>query len=242
MADRVIRGILGEKLGMTQVFDAGNKMVPVTVVKAGPCVVTQVRTSDRDGYSAVQLSFGEIDPRKVNRPDRGHFERAGVTPRRHVVELRTLDAPSYTLGEQVSAEVFETGTVVDITATSKGKGYAGVMKRHGFKGLSASHGVEKKHRMPGSIGGCSTPGRVFKGVRMAGRMGNERVTTMNLRIHGVDTARGLLLIKGAVPGPTGALVLVRTAAKRPAPAPRTPAAAPNTAVASEAHDSEGGAQ
>ncbi len=239
MADRVIRGILGEKLGMTQVFDASNKMVPVTVVKAGPCVVTQVRTADRDGYSAVQLSFGEIDPRKVNRPDRGHFERAGVTPRRHVVELRTLDAPSYTLGEQVSAEVFEAGAVVDVTATSKGKGYAGVMKRHGFKGLSSSHGVEKKHRMPGSIGGCSTPGRVFKGVRMAGRMGNERVTTMNLRIHGVDAGRGLLLIKGAVPGPTGSLVLVRTAAKRPAPSPKAPAAvsAPEAAAVTE-----GGAQ
>lgn len=225
MADRVIRGVLGEKLGMTQVFDANNRMVPVTVVKAGPCVVTQVRTADRDGYSAVQLAYGDIDPRKVNRPDRGHFERAGVTPRRHMMELRTLDAPAYTLGEQVTAEAFEVGAVVDVSATSKGKGYAGVMKRHGFKGLSSSHGVEKKHRMPGSIGGCATPGRVFKGVRMAGRMGNERVTTMNLRIHGVDVGRGLLLIKGAVPGPTGALVLVRSAAKRPAPEPKAPAAA-----------------
>ena len=177
MADRVIRGILGTKLGMTQVFDEANRVVPVTVVKAGPCVVTQVRTPDVDGYSAVQLAFGEIDPRKVPRPLRGHFEKAGVTPRRHVVELRTLDAASYPVGYELTAAAFSPGTVVDVIATSKGKGYAGVMKRHGFKGLGAGHGVEKKHRSPGSIGGCATPGRVFKGVKMAGRMGGERSTT-----------------------------------------------------------------
>ncbi len=219
MADRIIRGILGTKLGMTQVFDEQNRIVPVTVVKAGPNVVTQVRSADVDGYSAIQLAFGEIDPRKVNKPLRGHFEKAGVTPRRHVVELRTLDASSYTVGQELTAEVFAAGAVVDVIADSKGKGTAGVMKRHGFGGLGAGHGVQRKHRSPGSIGGCATPARVFKGLRMAGRMGAVRTTTMNLRVHSVDAERGLLLIKGAVPGPDGALVLVRSAAKRPAPAP-----------------------
>ena len=213
MADRVIRGILGTKLGMTQVFDSNNRVVPVTVVKAGPCVVTQVRTPDVDGYSAVQLAYGEIDPRKVPKPLRGHFEKAGVTPRRHVVELRTIDASAYTVGLELTAEAFSAGATIDVVATSKGKGYAGVMKRHGFKGLGSSHGVEKKHRSPGSIGGCATPGRVFKGVRMAGRMGGMRTTVQSLTVHAVDAERGLLLIKGAVPGPTGSLVLVRTAAK-----------------------------
>ena len=221
MADRIIRGILGTKLGMTQVFDEQNRIVPVTVVSAGHNVVTQVRSADVDGYSAIQLAFGEIDPRKVNKPLRGHFEKAGVTPRRHVVELRTLDASSYTVGQELTAEVFDAGTVVDVIADSKGKGTAGVMKRHGFKGLGAGHGVQRKHRSPGSIGGCATPARVFKGLRMAGRMGAVRTTTMNLKVHAVDAERGLLLIKGAVPGPDGALVLVRSAAKRPAPAPYT---------------------
>lgn len=217
MADRVIRGILGIKLGMTQVFDSNNRVVPVTVVKAGPCVVTQVRTPDVDGYSAVQLAFGEIDPRKVPKPLRGHFEKAGVTPRRHVVELRTVDASAYTVGLELTVAAFSAGATVDVAATSKGKGYAGVMKRHGFKGLGSSHGVEKKHRSPGSIGGCATPGRVFKGVKMAGRMGHERTTTQNLTIHAVDAERGLILVRGAVPGPDGGLVMVRSAAKRPAP-------------------------
>jgi large subunit ribosomal protein L3 len=217
MADRIIRGILGSKLGMTQVFDEQNRLIPVTVIKAGPNVVTQVRTPDADGYAAVQLAFGEIDPRRVNKPLRGHFEKAGVTPRRHVAELRTLDAADYTLGQELTAEVFAAGATVDVIADSKGKGTAGVMKRHGFKGLGAGHGVQRKHRSPGSIGGCATPARVFKGLRMAGRMGAARTTTMNLRVHGVDAERGLLLIKGAVPGPDGALVLVRSAAKRPAP-------------------------
>ena len=208
-----IKGILGEKLGMTQVWDENNRVVPVTVVKAGPCVVTQVRTNDNDGYEAVQIAFGEIDPRKVNKPLAGHFAKAGVTPRRHLVELRTTDASEYTLGQEITAEVFEAGIKVDVTGTSKGKGFAGVMKRHNFKGLGAGHGVQRKHRSPGSIGGCATPGRVFKGLRMAGRMGNERVTTQNLTVHAVDAEKGLLLIKGAVPGPNGGLVLVRTAAK-----------------------------
>ncbi|MER5641724.1 50S ribosomal protein L3 [Kitasatospora sp. NPDC002227] len=209
-----IKGILGEKLGMTQVWDENNRIVPVTVVKAGPNVVTQVHTADSDaGYDAVQIGFGEIDPRKVNKPLAGHFAKAGVTPRRHLVELRTSDASEYTLGQEITAELFEAGVKVDVTGTSKGKGFAGVMKRHNFRGLGAGHGVQRKHRSPGSIGGCATPGRVFKGMKMAGRMGHERVTTQNLTIHAVDAEKGLLLIKGAIPGPNGGLVLVRTAAK-----------------------------
>ncbi|MEV8323246.1 50S ribosomal protein L3 [Kitasatospora sp. NPDC059811] len=209
-----IKGILGEKLGMTQVWDENNRIVPVTVVKAGPNVVTQVHTADSPaGYDAVQIGFGEIDPRKVNKPLAGHFAKAGVTPRRHLVELRTSDASEYTLGQEITAELFEAGVKVDVTGTSKGKGFAGVMKRHNFRGLGAGHGVQRKHRSPGSIGGCATPGRVFKGMRMAGRMGHERVTTQNLTVHAVDAEKGLLLIKGAIPGPNGGLVLVRTAAK-----------------------------
>jgi large subunit ribosomal protein L3 len=214
MSDRQVKGILGTKLGMTQVFDETNRIVPVTVVQAGPCVVTQVRTQDKDGYQAVQLAFGAIDPRKVNKPETGHFSKAGVTPRRVLAELRTNDAGEYEVGQEIKAQdVFEGGAVVDVTGTSKGKGYAGVMKRHGFKGLGAGHGVQRKHRSPGSIGACATPGRVFKGVRMAGRMGHVRVTTQNLTVHRVDAETGLLLIKGAIPGPKGGLVFVRTAAK-----------------------------
>ncbi len=208
-----MKGLLGEKLGMTQVFDENNRMVPVTVVQAGPCVVTQVRSADTDGYSAVQLGFGAVDPRRVNKPESGHYAKAGVTPRRTLVELRTDDASEYTLGQEITVEVFEAGQRVDVTATSKGKGTAGVMKRHGFHGVSASHGSHRNHRKPGSIGGASTPGRVFRGMRMAGRMGNVRTTTQGLIVHAIDTERGLLLIKGAVPGPKGVLVLVRTAAK-----------------------------
>src|SRR5580692_4648805 len=184
---RHIKGVLGTKLGMSQVFDAEGRMVPVTVVQAGPCVVTAVRTPDAHGYSAVQLGYGEIDPRRVNRPVAGHFAKAAVTPRRYLVELRTDDATDYTLGQEVNAETFAPGDLVDVTGTSRGKGFAGVMKRHGFKGLPASHGTQRKHRSPGSIGGCATPGRVFKGLRMAGRMGGERVTTPSLTVHGVDT-------------------------------------------------------
>ncbi len=209
----VIKGVLGEKLGMTQVFDDNNRMVPVTVVKAGPCVVTQVRTHDVDGYGAVQLAFGAIDPRKVTKPLAGHFAKAGVSPRRHVVELRTDDAADYTLGQEVTAETFASGQHVDVVGTSKGKGFAGVMKRHGFGGLGAGHGVQRKHRSPGSIGACATPARVFKGIRMAGRMGGVRTTTTNLTVHAVDETKGLILIKGAVPGPRGGLLLVRTPAK-----------------------------
>jgi large subunit ribosomal protein L3 len=208
-----MKGLLGEKLGMTQVFDQNNRMVPVTVVQAGPCVVTQVRSVDVDGYAAVQIGYGAVDPRRVNKPEGGHFAKAGVTPRRFLVELRTDDATEYTLGQELDADLFAAGQQVDITATSKGKGNAGVMKRHGFHGLGAGHGTQRKHRSPGSIGGCATPGRVFKGLRMAGRMGGVRTTTQNLTVHAVDAEKGVLLIKGAIPGPRGAVVLVRTAAK-----------------------------
>jgi large subunit ribosomal protein L3 len=211
---REVKGVLGTKLGMTQVFSDEGKVVPVTVVAAGPCVVTAVRTPGTDGYSAVQIGYGEIDPRKVNKPLAGHFAKAGVTPRRYLVELRTPGADQYTLGQEVTAETFGAGDLVDVTGRSKGKGTAGVMKRHGFKGLGASHGTQRKHRSPGSIGGCATPGRVFKGMRMAGRMGNARTTVPRLTVHAVDAERGLLLIKGAVPGPRGGLVLVRSAAKQ----------------------------
>lgn len=209
-----IKGVLGKKLGMTQVFDANNKMVPVTVVEAGPCVVTQIRTPEKDGYSAVQIAFGAIDPKKITKPLAGHFAKAGVTPRRSVAELRTLDTSNYTVGQELGASVFAAGELVDATGTSTGKGTAGVMKRHGFGGLGSSHGVDRKHRMPGSIGACSTPGRVFKGMRMMGRMGNEKITTQNLIVAGVDAERNLLLIKGAVPGTDGGLVFIRSAAKK----------------------------
>jgi large subunit ribosomal protein L3 len=210
------KGILGEKLGMTQVWDESNKLVPVTVVKAGPCVVTQVRTPDKDGYDAVQIAFGAIDPRKVNKPLAGHFAKAGVPPRRHVTEIRTPDASTYEVGQEITAEVFEAGQLVDVIGVSKGHGFSGVMKRHGFGGLGAGHGVQRKHRSPGSIGACATPARVFKGLRMAGQHGAVRTTTLNLTVHSIDTERGLILVKGAVPGANGGLVLVRTAAKTPA--------------------------
>jgi large subunit ribosomal protein L3 len=207
------QGILGEKLGMTQVFDDNNRIVPVTVVKAGPCVVTQIRTQEKDGYTAVQLAYGQIDPRKVTKPVAGHFKAADVTPRRHLVEVRTESVEGYEIGQELGADVFENGVSVDVTGTTKGKGTAGVMKRHGFKGLGAGHGTQRKHRAPGSIGGCATPGRVFKGLRMAGRMGHEQQTTQSLTVHKVDVERGMLLIKGAIPGPKGGLVIVRTAVK-----------------------------
>jgi large subunit ribosomal protein L3 len=210
---RVSQGVLGEKLGMTQVFDENNRIVPVTVVKAGPCVVTQIRTPEKDGYSAVQIAYGAVDPRKVNKPEAGHFAKAGVPPRRYLVEIRTSDASSYTLGQEITAELFAAGVRVDVVGTSKGKGYAGVMKRHNFRGLGAGHGVHRAHRKPGSIGACATPARVFKGTRMAGRMGHARTTTQNLAVHAVDAERGLLLIKGAVPGPANGVVLIRNAVK-----------------------------
>ena len=213
MSENEIKGILGTKLGMTQVFDDENRVVPVTVVEAGPCVVTQVRTKDVDGYDAVQIAYGQIDPRRVTKPLAGHFEKARVTPRRHLVELRTADAAEYSLGQDLTVEVFEAGQKVDVVGTTKGKGFAGAMKRHGFAGQGASHGNQAAHRRVGGIGACATPARVFKGKRMAGRMGNDRVTTQNLKIQKIDADANLLLIKGAVPGVRGGLLVVKTAVK-----------------------------
>ncbi|MGK9146192.1 50S ribosomal protein L3 [Plantibacter flavus] len=208
------KGLLGTKLGMTQVWDENNKLVPVTVIEITPNVVTQVRTPEVDGYDAVQIAYGQIDPRKVSKPDAGHFDKAGVTPRRHLTEVRTADASEYSLGQELTVDgVFEAGQKVDVVGTSKGKGFAGVMKRHNFKGVGASHGAHRNHRKPGSIGASSTPSRVFKGMRMAGRMGGERVTVLNLRVHAIDAEKGLLLVKGAVPGARGRIVFVRTAVK-----------------------------
>ena len=217
-AERKIKGLLGTKLGMTQVWDEHNRFTPVTVIQAGPCVVTQVRTPQTDGYSAIQMGYGAIKPTKVTKPEAGHFTKAGVTPRRHLMEMRTTDATSYELGQQITADIFEAAEIVDVIGISKGKGTAGVVKRHGFAGLRASHGVHRKHRAPGSIGGCSTPGKVFKGMRMAGRMGNQRQTVQNLTVHAVDPERNLIVVKGAVPGSIGSLVVIRSAVKKGGPA------------------------
>jgi large subunit ribosomal protein L3 len=211
--ERNVKGILGTKLGMTQLWDENNRIVPVTVVAAGTNVVTQVRTPATDGYNAIQVGFGEIDGSKVTKPAAGHFDKAGVTPRRNLAEIRTADASTYTIGQEISPELFAAGEDVDVTGTSKGKGYAGVMKRHGFHGVGASHGAHRNHRKPGSIGACATPGRVFRGTRMAGRMGTDTVTTQNVTVHGIDVEKGLILLKGAVPGPKGGLILIRSAAK-----------------------------
>jgi large subunit ribosomal protein L3 len=207
------KGLLGKKLGMTQVWDANNKLVPVTVVEITPNVVTQLRTQEVDGYTAVQIAYGQIDPRKVTKPLTGHFDKAGVTPRRHLTELRTDDTSEYSLGQELTVDLFEAGKKVDVMGVSKGKGFAGVMKRHNFKGVSSSHGSHRNHRKPGSIGASSTPSRVFKGMRMAGRMGGDRVTVLNLIVHSVDLEKGLVLIKGAVPGARGRIVFVRNAVK-----------------------------
>jgi large subunit ribosomal protein L3 len=212
--ERNVKGLLGTKLGMTQTWDENNRIVPVTVVAAQTNVVTQVRTPASDGYNAIQVGYGEIDGSKITKPKAGHFAKAGVTPRRHVAEIRTADASTYTVGQELEPELFAAGEEVDVTGTSKGKGYAGVMKRHGFHGVGASHGAHRNHRKPGSIGACATPGRVFKGMRMAGRMGTDTVTTQNVTVHAIDTERGLILLKGAVPGPKGGLVVIRSAAKR----------------------------
>ena len=210
-----VKGILGTKLGMTQVFD-DTRAVPVTVIKAGPCVVAQIKTRQRDGYDAVQLAFGDVRSSQVTKPMQGHFEANAAEPRRHTVELRTDDAGSYEPGQELRADVFEAGDLVDVVGVSKGKGFAGVMKRHGFAGLKASHGTHRVHRAPGAIGACATPSRVFKGMRMAGQQGNARVTVLNLQVVQADPERNLLLVRGAVPGPEGGLVMVRTAVKTPA--------------------------
>jgi large subunit ribosomal protein L3 len=210
---KTVKGLLGKKLGMTQVWDSNNKMIPITVVEAGSNVITQIKNAEKDGYAAIQVAYGAIDPRKVNKPDAGHFAKAGVNPRRFIAEIRTADADSYSVGQELGVEVFEIGAIIDVVGTSKGKGFAGHMKRHGFHGVGASHGAHRNHRKPGSIGATTTPGRVFKGTRMAGRMGQDRVTTLNLTLHGIDAEKGLLLIKGAVPGSKGSLVFVRNAVK-----------------------------
>ena len=212
--ERNVKGLLGTKLGMTQLWDENNKVVPVTVISASTNVVTQVRQPEVDGYNAIQVGFGEIEGRKVTKPQAGHFEKAGVTPRRHLLEIRTADASSYSIGQELSPELFAAGDDVDVTGTSKGKGFAGTMKRHGFSGVSASHGAHRNHRKPGSIGACATPGRVFKGMRMSGRMGGDTVTTQNVTVHAVDVEKGIILLKGAVPGPKGGLVILRSAAKK----------------------------
>ena len=212
-AQLAVTALLGTKLGMTQVWDADGRIVPVTAIQVDTNVVTQVRNVERDGYTAVQLAFGAVDPRRVTKPLAGHFEAAGVTPRRHVAEVRTSNAADYSLGQEIAADVFEAGQKVDVTGTTKGKGTAGVMKRHGFHGVGASHGAHRNHRKPGSIGGASTPSRVFKGIKMAGRMGNERKTVQNLTIHSVDAENGIVLVKGAVPGNKGGIVLIRSAVK-----------------------------
>ena len=206
-----IKGILGRKIGMTQVFDESGRAVPVTVVEAGPCRVSQVKLPETDGYLAVQLAFGE--PRKVTKPVAGHFKKANIDPARHLVELRLEELGDLTLGAEVKADVFEEGELVDVVGVTKGKGFAGGMKRHNFKGLSASHGTQRKHRSPGSIGACATPARVFKGTRMAGQLGHVRVTTLNLKVIKADAERNLLLLRGAVPGPKGGLVMVRSAVR-----------------------------
>jgi large subunit ribosomal protein L3 len=210
---KTTKGLLGKKLGMTQVWDENNKLVPVTAVEITPNGVTQLRTPEIDGYSAVQIAYGQIDPRKVTKPLTGHFDKAGVTPRRHLTELRTDDTTDYSLGQELTVDLFEAGKKVDVVGTSKGKGFAGVMKRHNFKGVSSSHGSHRNHRKPGSIGASSTPSRVFKGMRMAGRMGGDRVTVLNLVVHSVDLEKGILLVKGAVPGARGRIVFVRNAVK-----------------------------
>ncbi len=211
--ERNVKGLLGTKLGMTQLWDENNRIVPVTVVAAGTNVVTQVRTPATDGYNAIQVGFGEIDGRKVTKPSAGHFGKAGVTPRRHLAEIRTADAATYEVGQELGLDLFAAGDDVDVTGTSKGKGFAGTMKRHGFSGVGASHGAHRNHRKPGSIGACATPGRVFKGTRMSGRMGTDTVTTQNITVHAVDAEKGLILLKGAVPGPKGGLLVIRSAVK-----------------------------
>jgi len=207
------KGILGTKLGMTQIFTDDSRAVPVTVIQAGPCTVTQVRTKERDGYQAVQLAFAEARKGKATKPMAGHFAAAGVKPQRYLVELRTEDTAGYELGQSITVDIFKPGDRTDVIGVSKGKGFAGTMKRHGFSGLGASHGTERKHRSPGAIGACATPSRVFKGTRMAGQMGHDRVTVLNLEVVGADAERNLLLLRGAVPGPTGGLVMVRSSVK-----------------------------
>lgn len=209
----VTKGILGEKLGMTQIFDDQARVIPVTVIKAGPCWVSQVKTEGKDGYSAIQLAFGAAPERRLTKPEAGHLRKAGVTFSRRLAELRLADVSSFTVGQEIKADIFAKGERADVTGVSKGKGFSGVMKRHNFAGLGASHGTERKHRSPGAVGACATPSRVFRGMRMAGHMGAERVTMLNLEVVGADPDRNILLVRGAVPGPNGGLMMVRSSVK-----------------------------
>jgi large subunit ribosomal protein L3 len=208
------KGILGRKLGMTQVWDAEHRVIPVTVIEAGPCRVVQLRTPERDGYSAVQIAFGETKASRLSKGELGHLKAADAPPMRTLAELRVESLDGFEVGQILKADVFEAGDRVDVTGITKGKGFAGVMQRHNFSGQNASHGNHKKHRAPGSIGACATPARVFKGMRMAGQMGNTRVTTLNLEVVQGDGERNLILVKGAVPGPNGGLVFLRNAVKK----------------------------
>ena len=209
----VKKALVGEKVGMTQVWDEDNTVIPVTVIKVTPCRVVQVKTSESHGYAAIQVTIGDKDPQKLNRPEAGHFATAGVTPGKKLVELRLEDVSGYEIGAELTADLFSAGEVVDAIGTSKGKGFAGVMKRHNFKGGRASHGAHLVHRMPGSIGQCATPSRVFKGKKMAGHMGGEQVTTQNLKIVSTDVENNIVLIKGAVPGAKGGTIIIRNAVK-----------------------------
>lgn len=209
----VTKGILGQKLGMTQVFDEDGRVVPVTVIKAGPCRVTQVKTPESDGYSAVQMGFGEVKEKSLTKPEMGHLGKVGAPPLRHLVEFRFADGGPFEVGQEIKADIFSKGDRADVVGVSKGKGFAGVVKKYGFHGLDASHGTDRKHRSPGAIGACATPSRVFRGMKMPGRMGGERVTMLNLEVVGADPERNLLLIRGAVPGPRGGLVVVRSSVK-----------------------------
>lgn len=214
-----VKGILGRKLGMTQVWDADNRVVPVTVIQAGPCRVVQLKTPERDGYSAVQIAFGAVKEQRLSRPELGHLKKSGAAPSKHLAEVRVDDLSPYAVGQVINADVFAAGERVDVTGISKGKGFTGTMQRHNFKGQGASHGNHKKHRAPGSVGACATPARVFKGMRMAGQHGNVRTTTLNLEVVEGDAERGLLLVRGSVPGPNGGIVFIRNAAKGPSVAP-----------------------
>ena len=209
------KAIVGEKVGMTQVWDDQNRAIPVTVVRVSPARVVQVKTPEKEGYSALQVTWGTRRASTVTKPEQGHFEKAGVAPGKKLVELRLDDVSGYEVGQEILVDTFEKGEMIDATAVSKGKGFAGGMKRHNFGGQGASHGNHKHHRAPGSIGACSTPGRVFKGQKMAGRMGGGQVTTTNLEVIGVDVERSLVLVKGAVPGPRGGVVVLRTSVKNP---------------------------
>ncbi|HVL28362.1 MAG TPA: 50S ribosomal protein L3 [Acidimicrobiales bacterium] len=207
------KAIVGEKVGMTQVWDDQNRAVPVTLVRVSPCRVVQVKTPEHDGYSAVQVTFGSVKPSRLSKPELGHYAKANVEPGKRLVELRVDDAGAYTVGQEIKADIMTAGERVDVTAVSRGKGFSGVMKRHNFGGLGAAHGAHKVHRAPGAIGACATPARVFKGTRMAGRMGHQKVTVLNLEVVEADPDRDLILLKGAVPGPRGGLVLIRNAVK-----------------------------